>query len=137
MVSLLEVMALYLILGFVAISAAWACIARGGFIGLQQTNSRLARFFRTRFAVMANADSQTNVSVSEVITAPVTAPVFATAVFVVTMVISFGGKPNLTISCNRLDDHKQSPTHETSSIASLQMVEAQSAEVQIIDADLR
>jgi hypothetical protein len=87
MVNLLEVMAIYLALSFVAVSTAWALIARRGFEGLQQTNSPLARFFRTRFKVVKDAGTETTGGV-------VYAPALVTTVLVVTLVVVCNGTPN-------------------------------------------
>jgi hypothetical protein len=45
---LFEVVAFYLVLALIAVACAWLAIARRGFAGIQQTNSRLAKLFRTR-----------------------------------------------------------------------------------------
>jgi hypothetical protein len=126
-VSLFEVMFVYLALGLVALFTAWAFIARRGFAGLEQTNSTLARFFRTRFAVVTGAGPETNTNLSEV----VRAPAFASAVVVITMVISFSGKPGHRDGCQPLLEHEEARSHSRTFA-----IEAQIIEMQAVDANI-
>jgi hypothetical protein len=63
---LLEVVAFYLVLAIIAVACAWVAIARRGFAGIQQTNSRFAKLFRAR-ATTAWLRPQDQISTSSVV----------------------------------------------------------------------
>ncbi|MGB8801162.1 MAG: hypothetical protein WCC97_10770 [Candidatus Acidiferrales bacterium] len=123
MKALVEVLAIYSLLGFIATSAAWALIAHHGFTGLQQTNSPLARFFRTRFTVITSSAAETNATV---VVDPLLAPVLATSVLLVTVVISCGGIPRSRSKYDFVPCKSGSPMEATTA----------APETQVIDADL-
>jgi hypothetical protein len=52
MVALLEVFGIYLSLALVAVYTIWRLIGRQGFIGLEDTDSRLAKHFRKSKAAL-------------------------------------------------------------------------------------
>jgi hypothetical protein len=123
-VVLFEVMFVYLVLGAVVLSAAWALIAHRGFEGLERTNSPLAKFFKTRFAVVTDSSSETNANVNEV----VPSLSLATAVIVVMLVL---GKPNIKTGCQSLHSYEDIGMSRKTSVIKTQIVE-----IQVLDANV-
>ena len=54
MLALSEVLAVYVGLAAVAVYVVWRLIGRQGFVGLEDTDSRLARHFRKATPVVAD-----------------------------------------------------------------------------------
>lgn len=91
MALLFEVMLFYAALAFLAIVAVWLGIGRSGFVGLQQADSKFAKFFQRQGPVLWVASrsdfSQTNVTMVTM------APAFASTAVMVLVVGQYFNQP--------------------------------------------
>src|SRR5258708_27693598 len=98
MLLLLAVLLFYAVLALISVALAWMAIARTGFVGVRQTNSRLARLLS--LPIQANWVSTAEIQSASppLMPAAALAPVcLATTVLIATLVVSFGDRRQLPL----------------------------------------